>query len=495
MTPFGRQLVIIEPVSATDTSLDAFVVGSGPNGLAAAITLARAGLKVRVYEASDTAGGGMRSAELTLPGFIHDVCSTVVATALMSPFMDSLDLAHHGVELAHPEVPAGHALDDGAVLLHRDLEATADGLGRDARAYRLLMAPIVDDAAAGKLLPSLLGPLLRVPRHPLAMARFGIPALASTTALSRIAFREPRARALLAGLSAHAMVPLNRPATASFGLVLGLSAHLVGWPVVRGGTQRFADALVAELRSLGGEVVTGAHVTTLDELPRARAVLLALSPRDVVSISGDRLPDRYRRSLERFRYGPGVCKIDWALSESIPWRSPELARAGTIHIGGPMDQLASAERAVHRGKIPDRPFVLLVQATAADPSRAPAGRHTAWAYCHVPSGSSADLSGRIEEHIERYAPGFREIILGRAVRTASAMEAYNANYVGGDINGGVQDLPQMLARPALRWDPYATPTRGIYLCSSSTPPGGGVHGMSGYLAAKSALHHEFGIHP
>lgn len=342
-------------------------------------------------------------------------------------------------------------------------------------------------------MPAILGPLLRVPRHPIAMARFGIPALASTTLLTRLVFRDEPARALLAGLSAHGMVPLRQPTTASFGLVLGLAAHLVGWPVIRGGMQRLADALVAELESLGGEVVTGRRVTSLDDLPPARATLLDLSPRDVVRIAGDGLPARFRRALERFRYGPGVCKVDWALCEPIPWRSPELARAGTVHLGGALDEVEATERDVHRGHLPQRPFVLLVQASIADPSRAPAGRHTAWAYAHVPNGSPVDISDRIEAQIERFAPGFRDTILGRSVRTAPEMEAYNANYVGGDINGGLGGLPQIMARPTLRWDPYATPARGLYLCSSSTPPGGGVHGMSGHLAARSALRREFGI--
>ena len=448
---------------------------------------------MRVYEAADAPGGGTRSAELTLPGFVHDVCSTVVATALVSPFFATVDLARHGVEYAHPEVPLGHALDDGAVLLARDIEATAAGLGRDAAAYRRLMGPLVRDAEAGRLLPSILGPILRLPRHPLAMARFGLPALLSTTALTRLAFREAPARALLAGLSAHGMVPLREPATASFGLVLGLAAHLVGWPVVRGGMQRFTDALVAELQSLGGEVETGARVTSLEDLPHAKAILLDIAPRAVATIAGDRLPDGYRRALQRFRHGPGVCKVDWALSEPIPWRSPELARAGTVHLGGTIDELEQGVRAPHRGELADRPFVLLVQATIADPSRAPAGQHTAWAYAHVPNGSPTDVSDRIEAQIERFAPGFMDTILGHAVRTAPQMEAYNANYVGGDINGGLQHLPQIVARPTRRWNPYATPARGIYLCSSSTPPGGGVHGMSGHLAARSALQREFGV--
>jgi phytoene dehydrogenase-like protein len=475
------------------TSLDAIVVGSGPNGLAAAITLAREGLSVRVYEASETAGGGTRCAELTLPGFTHDVCSTVVATALVSPFFEDLGLARLGAEMAHPEIPAGHALDERAVLLHRDLEATADGLGRDGTAYRRLMGPLLRAAEEGQLLPWILGPVTRFPRHPLAAARFGIPALASTTLLTKLLYREAPARALHAGLSAHAMLPLRQPATASFGMVLALAAHLVGWPVVRGGMQRFTDGLVGELRSLGGEIVTGHRVASLDELPPSRAVLLDVTPRAAVAIAGDRLPSRYRRALERFRYGPGICKVDWALSEPIPWRRTELGRAGTVHLGGGIEEIEASERAVHRGRLPERPFVLLVQPTVADPSRAPAGKHIAWAYSHVPHGSSADISERMEAEIERQAPGFRDIVIGRAVRTAPEIEAYNANYVGGDINGGLQDLRQVFARPALRRDPYAMPSRGLYLCSSSTPPGGGVHGMSGHLAARSALRREFGI--
>lgn len=474
-----------------DSQLDAVVVGSGPNGLAAAITLARAGLAVRVYEAAETAGGGIRSEALTLPGFVHDPCTTVVATTLASPFLGSLDLAARGVEVVHPEAPAGHTLDGGrAAILERSVEATADGLGGDGPAYRRLMGPLVRDAE--RILPWVLGRPFSFPRHPLALARFGIPALASSTLLGRL-FREDAAPALLGALSAHASNPLRQPATASFGLVLGLAAHTVGWPVVQGGSQRLADALVAELHDLGGEVVTGTEIASLDELPPARATLLDVTPRQLLRIGGDRLPDGYRRALERFRYGPGVCKVDYALDGPIPWTNEGLARAGTVHLGGTLAEIEAAERAVSRGRMPDRPFVIVVQATRFDPGRAPDGKHTAWAYAHVPHGYPGDASAELEAQLERFAPGFHERILAKAVRTAPQLEAYDPNYVGGDIGGGAQDLRQLFTRPVARWDPYSTPVRGLYLCSSSTPPGGGAHGMCGHLAAGSALRREFGI--
>lgn len=471
---------------------DAVVVGSGPNGLAAGITLARAGLSVTVLEAAETVGGGARSAILTLPGYIHDVCSTVVATAVASPFFASLDLARLGVEYRHPDAPLGHTLDGGsAVLLERSVERTAHGLGRDADRYRRLMAPLVRDA--DRLLPWLLGPPLRVTRHPLSQARFGLPALLSGDGLARLVFRDAPARALLSGLAAHSMLSLRAPASASFGLALALMAHTRGWPVVRGGVQLLSDALARELLRLGGRVETGVRVTSLAELPPARATLLDLTPRQVVEVAGERLPRGYRRRLAAFRYGPGVHKVDWALSGPIPWRARELGRAGTVHLGGTYAEVARSEEAVHHGRVAERPFVLIVQATMFDASRAPRGRHTAWAYCHVPHGSDQDVTERIETQVERFAPGFRDLVLDRASRTAARMEAYDANYVGGDINGGLQDLRQIVARPVLGRDPYRTPLRGLYLCSSSTPPGGGVHGMCGHLAARSALRHEFGI--
>jgi phytoene dehydrogenase-like protein len=475
-----------------DHLLDAIVVGSGPNGLAATITLARAGLAVRVYEGAPTAGGGLRSAELTLPGFVHDPCATVVATALVSPFFRSLDLAALGVELADPEVAAAHVLEpERAVLLHRSVEATAAGLGRDGAAWRRLVGPLARDAE--QLMPWILGPVPRPTRHVIAAARFGPAALLPAAGLAGLAFRDEPARALLGALAAHAMVPLESPGSAAFGLVLATAAHAVGWPVVRGGSQRLADALVGEVRRLGGEVITDAPVRRLADLPPARAVLLAVTPRQLVALAGDALPAGPRRRLERFRYGPGVCKLDWALDGPIPWRDPALARTGTVHLGGPIGQLAAGERAVAAGRIPRRPFVIVVQASVMDPSRAPGGRHTAWAYAHVPHGSEADVTDAIEREVERAAPGFRDLVLARHTRTAAGHEAYNPSYVGGDIGGGLATLPQVIARPTLARDPYRTPLAGVYLCSASTPPGGGVHGMAGHRAARSALRREFGI--
>ena len=471
---------------------DAVVVGSGPNGLAAAITLARAGLSVRVYEGAAVAGGGLRSAALTLPGFVHDPCATVVATAAASPFFRMLGFDRLGVELAHPPIAAAHVLaPDRPVLLHRDLERTAAGLGRDGGAWRRLLGPLAREA--DRLLPWILGPFPRAPGHPLAAARFGPAGLLPATALGRLAFRGEPARALLGALSAHSLLPLEAPGSAAFGLVLAMTAHAAGFPVVRGGSQVLADSLVAEVRRLGGEVVTDAAVTSLADLPRTRAVLLDIAPKGFLSLAGDRLPAGYRRSLERFRYGAGAFKLDWALDGPIPWQAVELAGAGTIHLAGRLRDIAAAERRVARGAVAAHPFVILVQATVADPTRAPAGHHTAWAYAHVPNGSPADVAAAIEAQVEAAAPGFRDRILARHVRGAPAHEAYDPNYVGGDIGGGLPSLRQLAARPAFRLDPYTTPLPGIYLCSASTPPGGGVHGMSGFRAARSALRREFGI--
>lgn len=471
---------------------DAIIVGSGPNGLAAAITLARTGRSVVVYESHSTVGGGLRSAELTLPGFVHDICSTIQGTSTASPFFRDLDLARLGVEFVDPPAPLAHLLDGGrAAVLERSVDVTADGLGVDGAAYRRLMGPLVRDADA--IMDLVLAPIFRVPRHPLAAARFGLPALRSAVGLARGSFRGDEARALLSGVSAHSMLRLDRPMTASFGLALAITAHAYGWPVVRGGTQHLADALADELRSLGGVIVTGHPVTSLDQLPAARAVLFDTSPRALSAIAGDRLPDGYRGRLDGFRYGPGIVKVDWALSAPIPWRAEGASRAGTVHVGGSMNEIRASEAEVSHGRHPERPFVIVVQGSRFDPSRAPDGQHTGWAYCHVPSGSTFDMTERIEAQVERFAPGFRDTILARSVRLPAEIEAYNANYIGGDINGGIQDLRQLFTRPVARLDPYSTPTRGIYLCSSSTPPGGGVHGMCGVWAARSALRREFGV--
>ena len=461
------------------------MVGAGPNGLAAAIVLAQAGREVRLLEGHETVGGGARSEALTLPGFVHDTCSTVHALALYSPFLRDLPLAEHGLELVHPEVSLAHPLDGGdAVLLEGSIDETAGALGADARAYRRLFGPLVGNA--DPLARELLGPL-RPPRHPLVMGRFGLTAIRSAAGLARSRFEGERARALLAGLSAHSMLSLRTPASAAFGIVLGVSAHAVGWPVARGGSQRLADALAAHLRSLGGRIETGRTVGSIDELPATGATLLDVTPRQLVRLSGDRLPSRYRRRLERFRYGPGVFKLDWALDGPIPWTAPEVARAGTVHLGGALDEIAASEEAAAGGGHSERPFVLLVQASLFDPSRAPAGKHSAWAYCHVPHGSDRDMTARIEAQVERFAPGFADRILERSAMGPADVEARNPNYVGGDINGGTQDLRQLFTRPVARPVPYSTPIPGLFICSSSTPPGGGVHGMCGYWAAKAAV--------
>lgn len=466
-------------------SYDAVVVGAGPNGLAAAITLARAGRSVLLLEAEERLGGGARSAELTRPGFVHDVCSAVHPMGVASPFFRTLPLGERGLEWVHPPVPLAHPLDDGtAVLLERSVEATGEALAGDGAAYRRLMAPLVsgwDDLAA-----QLLGPL-RFPRHPLLLGRFGLRAIRSARGLARGAFRGEAARVLFGGLAAHSILPLERPLTASFGLLLGAAAHAVGWPVARGGSQAIADALASSLRSLGGEIVTGTRVSSIDEVPPARAVLLDVTPRQVVDIAGHRLPAGYRRRLERFRYGPGVFKVDYALDGPVPWKAEGCTRAGTVHLGGTLAEIAASERAVARGEHPERPYVLVAQQSLFDATRAPEGKHTLWAYCHVPNSSTVDMTERVEAQIERFAPGFRDRVLARSVMSPAELERFNANHVGGDIAGGAHDGLQLFARPALRLVPYATPAEGIFICSSSTPPGAGVHGMCGYFAARAAL--------
>ncbi len=468
---------------------DATVVGSGPNGLAAAVTLAQAGLAVVVFEAKDTIGGGCRSMELTLPGFVHDVCSAIHPLALGSPLFRSLPLEQYGLEMIHPPAPLAHPLDDGsAVMLERSVETTAARLGSDAKAYRKLMAPII--ANWDKIEDIVLGPLQpQFVLHPFARANFGLKAIRSASSLARSLFKTEQARAIFAGMAAHSMLPLEQSPSAGFGLVLGLHGHTVGWPLPRGGSQKIVDALAAYLRSLGGEIITGVEVKSLDALPPARITLCDVTPRQLLRIAGDRLPGAYQRQLRHYRYGPGVFKIDLALDGPIPWKAGECLRAGTVHIGGTLSEIAASERAVTQGEHPEKPYVLLAQQSLFDPTRAPEGKHTVWAYCHVPNGSTFDMTERIESQIERFAPGFRDRILARSTMTALETERYNANYIGGDINGGVQDLGQFFTRPAIRPVPYTTPAKNIFICSSSTPPGGGVHGMCGYYAASAALKH------
>jgi phytoene dehydrogenase-like protein len=464
---------------------DAVVIGSGPNGLAAAIVLARAGHSVLVREGAATVGGSCRSEALTLPGFVHDVCATVQALAVSSPLLRSLPLAQHGLELVHPAAPVAQPLDGGsAAVLERSVDATADSLGADGRAYRKLMRPLVEhwDELAGDLLAP-----VRVPRHPILMGRFGLRAIRSARSLAESTFTTQPARALFGGLAAHSVAPLEYAGTAAFGLVLGASAHAGGWPFARGGSQKLIDAMASYLRSLGGEILTDAPVQNVDELGGARAVLCDVTPRQLLRLAGHRFPPRYRRRLEAFKYGPGVFKIDWALGAPIPWKNPGCARAGTVHLGGTFDEMADAERAPWRGEHAPRPYVLLVQQTPWDAERAPAGQHTAWAYCHVPNGSGVDMTGRIEDQVERFAPGFRDVVLARGTMNCAAMERHNPNLVGGDVVGGANVLSQLFTRPVARLNPYTTPVKGLYLCSASTPPGGGVHGMCGYWAARTAL--------
>jgi phytoene dehydrogenase-like protein len=456
------------------------VVGSGPNGLAAAVTLAEAGRSVLVLEADQQAGGGLKTMELTEPGFRHDVCSTVQAMACVSPF-----LRRRQLELIRPPAALAHPLDSGAVaVVEGPVADTARALGADGAGYRRLLGPL--EPHAEQLVGDLLGPL-RLPRRPLLASRFGLPALLPAQTLARIAFRGAPARALFAGVAAHGMISLREPASSAFALVLLLTAHRGGWPLARGGSASVAEALIRRLRELGGDLRCGERVDSVDRLLSARAVLLDLTPREVLRVAGDRLTAAYRRGLGRYRYGPGVFKLDWALDGPIPWRAPECCRASTVHLGGTLEEIAQAESEVAAGRVPRRPFVLLVQPTLFDPSRAPAGKHVGWAYCHVPNGCRADMTRRIEDQVERFAPGFRDLVRARSARGPAEIESHNANYVGGDINGGRQDLAQLFTRPLVRLNPYTTPDPRLFLCSSATPPGGGVHGMCGWHAARTAL--------
>lgn len=470
-----------------DRNYDAVVIGAGPNGLAAAITVAQAGRSVLVVEGQPTIGGGARTAELTLPGFRHDICSAVHPMAASSPFFATLPLLAHGLEWIHPGVPLAHPLDDGtAVTLERSVEKTAQPLGTDGDRYIGLMAPII--ANWPKLEPFVLG-VQRVPRHPLANAAFGLKAIRPAATLARSTFKGGHARALFAGLAAHSILPLERSPSAAFGLVLAAVAHTSGWPFARGGSQKIADALASYLRSLGGEIVTGVPVERLAQLPAARIVLFDITPYQLLRIAGPQFTPAFRANLERFRYGPGVCKLDWALDGPIPWAAEACTRAGTVHIGGTLEEIETSERGPWQGKSAKVPFVLLAQPTLFDSERAPAGRHIAWAYCHVPNDSTEDMTERIESQVERFAPGFRRRILKRSVMLAADLHPHNANLIGGDITGGASSLSQLFFRPT--WRRYGTSLKGVYICSASTPPGGGVHGMCGHLAARQALEEIF----
>jgi len=474
------------------TQPDAVVVGSGPNGLAAALILARAGLSVQVFEGAVEPGGGCRTAELTLPGFRHDVCSAVHPLALASPFFASLNLTARGVRLLTPKVAAAHPLDGGrAGAVSGSVAETAGRLGTDASAYRRLMEPLVRDA--GPIVGMALAPLRSLPDALVPAARFAAEGLLPAAVLTR-RLHTAEGQALFAGMASHSLRPLSAPLTGAFALTFLILAHTTGWPVVEGGSGQLVNAMTAELAERGGSIVTGTWIERLDQLPRAKAVLLDVTPRQLLQMAGDRLPAGYRRAMRRFRYGPGVCKVDWALDGPVPWQNEACNEAGTVHVGGTLAEVSRSEAEVNAGRHPDHPFCLVAQPGVVDSSRAPDGRQTLWGYCHVPAGSSADMTGRIEAQIERFAPGFRDRILARSVRTAADLERYNPSYVGGDITGGAATLQQTIGRPALRWNQYRTPLAGVYLCSASTPPGGGVHGMCGYWAARAALR-DLGVPP
>ena len=464
---------------------DAIVVGSGPNGLAASIELARVGASVLLIEAEDTIGGGTRTRELTLPGYAHDECSAIHPLLLASPFLSKLPLNEYGLEVIHPRAPLAHPLEGGqAVMLYRSVEETAEALGPDGAKYRRLVEPTIEGWE--KIAPGVLGPF-KMPRHPIRLAMFGLVALDSAMSLINSKFRHDEARALIAGIAAHTMLRLDQRPTAGFAIVLAALAHSVGWPLVRGGSNEISKALGAYFESLGGTISTGWTVKSIDELPPHRAVLFDVTPAQLLRIAGDSLPGQYRGKLKKFRYGPGVFKVDWALDGPVPWAASECSDAATVHVAGRAEEVAASEAAVAIGAHPERPYLLTAQPSLFDPTRAPEGKHTLWAYCHVPHGSTVDMTDRIEEQIERFAPGFRDVILERHTFNAAQMESYNANYIGGDINGGRQDLSQHFTRPVRRLNPYTTGAKHIYICSSSTPPGGGVHGMCGYWAARAAL--------
>lgn len=472
-----------------ETAYDAVIVGSGPNGLAAAIELARNNLKVVVLEARDTIGGGMRSADLNNQGVTHDICSAVHPLAIASPFFKHLPLEQYGFEWIQPRVAVAHPFDDQEpATLSPGLKVGVEGLGADAAAWRDLLAPFVRKSE--RLFKDILGPL-GLPHHPFLQAKFGRIAMTAAKAFAENHFRGAPARALFAGLAGHSMLPLDKKLTSAIGLVLAVTAHSGGWPMPKGGSQKLADALAQHLGTLGGEIVVNHEVRSIKDLPSARAILCDTSPHFIHHLAGEKLPKKYRRKLRKYRYGVGAFKIDWVLEGPVPFTSDRCRKAGTVHLGGLLEEIVHAERTIWRGNHPERPFVLLAQPSNFDKTRAPEGKHAVWAYCHVPRGSIFDMTERIEHQVERFAPGFKDRIVARHTITPREFEQYNPNYVGGDINGGVQDFKQLFARPVLRPSPYSTPIKGLYLCSSSTPPGGGVHGMCGYHAARRVLRDRF----
>jgi phytoene dehydrogenase-like protein len=472
---------------ADSHAYDSVVIGSGPNGLSAAITMAQHGKSVAVYEAQNKIGGGARSAELTLPGFVHDLCSAVYPLAIGSPFFRSLPLDHYGLEWIQPPAALAHPFDDGtAITLEHSVEATASQVGSDEESYRKLMGPLVD--SWNGLDVDLLGPI-RIPSRPWNFARFGLSAIQPARRLAETRFRHEPARALFAGAAAHSMLSLEHWGSAAFGLVLAVSGHSVGWPIVRGGAQKLSDALASYLLSLGGEIITNRPVEALEDMPPCRVILCDLTPRQLLQLAGERFQESYRKKLRRYRYGMGAFKMDWALSAPVPWRAAQCKRAATIHLGGTLKEIAFSERSAWRGEHVEKPFVLLAQPSLFDPSRAPAGKHTLWGYCHVPNNSTFNMAPRIEEQIERFAPGFRDLVLGRSMMPPCELEKHNTNLVGGDINGGAPELQQLFFRPTAKM--YGTSLRGLYICSASTPPGGGVHGMCGHFAARKALKEMF----
>jgi phytoene dehydrogenase-like protein len=483
MPPANECLSLKMRGSAVD--FDMVVVGSGPNGLSAAITLQKSGLKILLIEGSSTVGGNLRSAELTLPGFTHDIGSAIHPMAAASPFFASLPLKEFGLEYIFPEYPAAHPFDDGtAALLESSLDKTANALDHDEASYYKLFSRLVTEWPL--IVSDVLGPL-RIPRHPMAMTNFGMKALLPANTLCRKYFQDEKAKGLFAGMAAHGLLPFSNIASSAAGLVLMIQGHLKGWPIIKGGSQKLADALAAYFVSIGGQIQTGFRIEKLNDLPKARAVVLDMSPKQILRIAGNTFSSSYRNQLEKYRYGMGVYKIDWALDAPIPFTSDSCLNAGTLHLGNSYAEIASNEQLTAEGQHPEKPFVLLAQQSIFDPTRAPAGKHTAWAYCHVPNGSVRDMRTAIENQVERFAPGFRERILATHTMDTKAIEEYNPNNVGGTINGGEQDIRQLFTRPALRFSPYRTSAKGIYLCSASTPPGGGVHGMCGYQAAKRVL--------